>query len=114
MQLAVRRKGHQAIVKVEGRLVRENQADLKAAIDGLVNDGVVGIALDFAEVEYVDSAGLGACASSNKMLRERGEGALVMFGGAPSIVKMWRMIRLDLVIPLFDSEKEALGWLQTR
>ena len=112
MEITVRRRDGTAIVGVKGRLIRENQAELKKSLEDLVSEGVRGIALDFQTLEYVDSAGMGCCASMRKALRERTGGALVLFGASPSIERMWKLIRLDLVIPLFRAEDEAVAWLE--
>ena len=62
-------------------------------------------------VEYIDSAGLGACASGRKLLRERNGAGLVMFGASPSVARMWKLIRLDIVVPSFATEDAAMARL---
>ncbi|MBI4605211.1 MAG: STAS domain-containing protein [Planctomycetes bacterium] len=114
MEITVRRAESFGIVSVKGRIIRENQAELRKRLEDLVADGVKGISLDFLSVDYMDSAGLGCCASVQKLLRDKGAGALAMFGASQSIQKMWKLIRLDLVIPIFKEEKEALTWLGTQ
>ena len=100
-----------AIVRVEGKVIRENQGDLRERLEGLLAQGTKGVALDLEKVDYMDSAGLGCCASVQKLIRDKAGGSLVVFGASSNIEKMWKLIRLDLVIPLFAAEKEALGWL---
>lgn len=112
MEIIVRRRDGTAIVGVKGRLIRENQAELRKSLEDLVTEGLRGIVLDFQALEYVDSAGLGCCASMRKHLKDRTGGGLVCFGASPSIERMWKLIRLDLVIPLFKVEDEAVAWLE--
>src|SRR5688572_19517055 len=112
MEITVRRRDGAAIVGVKGRLIRENQGELRKSLEELITEGVRGIALDFQALEYVDSAGLGCCASMRKLLKERTGGGIVLFGASPSIERMWKLIRLDLVIPLFKGEDEAVAWLE--
>lgn len=113
MEIAVRQRDAFTIVAVEGKLVRENQGELRAKLEELVDKGAKGIALDFAGVNYLDSAGLGCCASVQKLMQDRGSGALVMFGAPSNVEKTWRLIRLDLVIPVFPTEKEAVTRLRS-
>lgn len=102
-----------AIVSVKGKLVREDQGDLRQILDGLITQGTRGIALDFGAVTYIDSAGMGCCAGVKKLMRDKKCGCLVVFGASPVIAKMWKLIRLDMEIPLCATEAEARTRLQT-
>jgi hypothetical protein len=62
----------------------------------------------------MDSAGLGCCSLIHKLLTEQAAGAIAVFGASPNLEKTWSLIRLDLVIPLFANEAEALNWLRRR
>jgi anti-sigma B factor antagonist len=111
MEITVQHKEPYSIVRVKGRVVRETQVELRKKLEEVVSDGVRGVALDFDGVDYIDSAGLGCCASVKKLMTDKGCGGLVMFGGSPNIEKMWKLIRLDLVIPIFRVEAEAVAAL---
>lgn len=114
MDITVRQSEELRVVGVKGRIIRENQAELRKKLEETLEGGVKGIALDFTSVDYMDSAGLGCCASVHKLLRDRGAGALAMFGASQSIQRMWKLIRMDLVIPIFKLEAEALAWLKSQ
>ena len=107
----VEREGY-AVVRVTGRMVRENQVEVRKKLEEVITNGTKGIALDFSAVDYLDSAGLGCCASVQKLMMDKRSGGLVMFGASPNIEKMWKLIRLDLVIPFFKLEEEALAALE--
>jgi anti-anti-sigma factor len=104
------REGY-AIVRIEGKIVRENQGELRERLEELIPLGTKGIALDLNKTDYMDSAGLGCCASVRKLICDRGAGSLAVFGASANIERMWKLIRLDLIIPLFQEEAEALAWL---
>lgn len=112
MEITARSEEEFAVIRVKGKVVRENQADLRKALEEAVAGGRKGIALDFGEVDYIDSSGLGSCAAVQKVMQDRKCGALVVFGASPNIERMWKLIRLDLVIPLTKNEKEALARLR--
>jgi len=112
MEITVRQHEDFTIVGVKGRVIRENQGELRKLLEEIVSRGIKGIALDFEAVDYIDSAGLGCCAAAYKLLQDKKSGALVMFGASPNIEKMWKLIRLDLVIPVYQKEKDALSRLQ--
>jgi len=112
MEITVRQHEDFTIVGVKGRVIRENQGELRKLLEEVISRGIKGIALDFEAVDYIDSAGLGCCAAIHKLLVDKKCGALVMFGASPNIEKMWKLIRLDLVIPVYQKEKEALSRLE--
>ena len=111
LTIAVEKRDGFAVIRVEGRVIRENQARLRAELETLVLDGTPNIALDLKQVQYMDSSGLGCFSSVEKFLQDRGSGHLAVFGASSNVEKTWRMIRLDLVIPLFAKEEEAVAWL---
>lgn len=111
IEIRTERRESVVVLRVEGEVIRDNQVRLRAALEDLIRDGVRGIALDLSNVVYMDSAGLGCCASIQKLLRVKGR-ALVAFGAVESVDSTWKLIRLDLVVPLLASEEEALGWLE--
>jgi len=114
MEITFRQSEELGIISVKGRIIRENQADLRKKIEEVLATGVKGVTLDFSSVDYIDSAGLGCCASAHKLLRDRWSAGLAMFGASQNIQKMWKLIRLDLVIPIFKLESEAIAWLKTQ
>ncbi len=112
MDISTREQDGLVFVSVKGKVVRENQAELRRQLEAIIAAGMDGIALDFDRVDYIDSAGLGCCAAAHKLLREKGGGELVMYGASPNIQKMWKLIRLDLVIPVCKGRKEAVERLR--
>lgn len=111
LQLSVDRQDLLAIVRIEGRVVRENQAELRSCLEELIEGGTTRLALDLEKVDYMDSAALGCCASIQKSLRAGGSGALVVFNASQNIQKVWKLIHLELVVPIFPTEEEALAGL---
>ncbi|MEM7233053.1 MAG: STAS domain-containing protein, partial [Planctomycetota bacterium] len=101
------------VVALEGRVVRENQAQLRSELESLVSEGVSGIALNLEAVTYMDSAGLGCCAAVQRHMKTEGAGRMAVYGAAPDIRRMWELIRLDLVIPLFEEQSDALSHLKS-
>jgi anti-anti-sigma factor len=99
-------------VQLSGQIVRENQLELRNVLESLGGPNVRAVALDLNALDYIDSSGLGTCAAARKSLREKGVTRMVAFGASPSVQKMWRLIRLDLVIPCLATEKEALAQLR--
>ncbi len=100
------------VVSPAGRIVRENEGVLRDRLERLVLDGASRIAIDLQRVDYMDSAGLGCCSFVQKLLAERSRGNVAVFGLSRDIDKVWRLVRLDLVIPVFPDATKAVQWLR--
>ena len=100
------------VVSPFGRIVRENEGLLRDHLERLVLDGASRIALDLQSVDYMDSAGLGCCSFVHKLLTERAKGHVAAFGLSRDIEKVWCLVRLDLVIPVFPDAAKAVQWLR--
>lgn len=112
LRIEIDRREDVAVVKVVGRVIRENQAQLREALEQLVDQGTSKIAVDLEKVDYMDSAGLGCCSYIHRLLQEKVSGSMAVFGASSNLEKTWTLIRLDLVIPIFASEHEAVVWLR--
>ena len=95
------------VVKLlEKRLDAHNSGTFKGHITELVSSGDDRIALDFSEVEFIDSSGLGAIVASLKTMGSTG--ALVIFGLQAPTHSMFKLTRMDKVFDIFQHEDEAL------
>ena len=111
MKIARTNREGAAILEVSGRVVRENQGTLREEIVNVVAGGWRSVALNLAGVDYMDSAGLGCIVSAQKLVQEKGGGCFAVFGASPNVEKTWKLIRLDLVVPIFPDEKGVLEWM---
>ena len=112
MEITVNYEDDFAIVQITGRVVRDNQLDLRLKLEEVIETACKGVALDLENLQYMDSAGMGCCVSVLRLMHSRNCGSLVVFGASPAIEKVWRLIRLDLVIPFFPNKEEALSRLR--
>jgi len=100
-------------------VVKVNEARIDAAVAlafkesmRKMTDGAEGqVILNLEDVQFVDSSGLGAIVASMKSL---GQGRkLALAGLNPTVEKVFRLTRMDSVIPLFLTLDDALAELQT-
>ena len=72
MKISKTQNGNELTVALEGRLdtitAPELESELKASLDG-----VTALTLDFAELEYISSAGLRVLLSTQKSMAKKGE-----------------------------------------
>ena len=96
--MAIREKveGTHATIAVEGWLDTRSAPELASALDAL-DDGVESLTLDFAELNYVSSAGIRQIVSAHKLMR----GAMTVCNVKPEILEVLTMTgvapRLNIV-----------------
>ncbi len=110
MTLEEKEEGKVFIVKILEKNFDVNVASgFKARIAALIKKGSHQIAIDVAEVEFIDSCGLGAIIASLKALE--GVGDLVICGAAPEIMSIFKLTRLDSIFRVFPDTQAAVAFL---
>ena len=107
MKLKERKEGNVLIIKLlEKRLDEPVTADFKERIAEFVKRGNESIVLNLSEVSFVDSSGLGSIISSMKMLGQKGDFAIC--GMQETVLNLFRITKMDKLLKIFPSEKEAI------
>lgn len=109
MEYIIRNVDNSKVVVIDliGELDTMGVQGFKYFIFNLIEQGQVNILLNFAQVSYINSAGLGAIAMVLKKVRDN-QGELKIINVSSAIMEIFVMIRFTKVIPIFDSEKGAL------
>jgi anti-sigma B factor antagonist len=94
---------------IDSRLDASSAPDLKKRLIALVKDGHQRIALDLAEVEFIDSSGLSALVSVLRQLPDDGD--LVLVAPRATVLSMFKLTRLDRVFRIFPDQSQALAAL---
>jgi len=101
-----------AIVKFKGEIVFENSNEIKEnSKDKLREIDYNNLIMDFTEVSFIDSSGIGFILSLFKFLRER-EGSLVIANANDKIKKNFEITKLSQIIEIIDSIDEAYNYLK--
>lgn len=95
------------ILRIEGRLDASTSPMLERKLNSLVDEQHIKLALDFAEVDYLSSAGMRVLLSSSKKLYNK-QGALVLFSVNSDVEEVLKMAGFDRILSIFPTEKEAL------
>ena len=110
MQIETKSAGTVLIVKpTEKRLDARAAVDFKQKMVGFIAEGHQQIALDLAEVDFIDSSGLGAIVSSLKKIGTQGE--MVICGVRETVMALFKLTRMDRVFRIHPSEEEAIATL---
>jgi anti-anti-sigma factor len=89
---------------------RINPADFQQQFQQWVNQKQSHFAVDLSQLAFVDSSGLGMLVSAYK-LTQQAQGKLVLFGLQTYVQKLVAITKLDRVLPIAQTEAEALEQL---
>ena len=112
MKYAVDRKEDYAILTLEEENLNSLKApDLKSELIVLHNAGNKNLILDLSQTKFVDSSGLSAILTGNRLWAEAGN-AFVLTGLVhPSVKMLITISRLDSVLTIKDSLSEAVKYV---
>ncbi|MEP6715812.1 MAG: STAS domain-containing protein [Terriglobia bacterium] len=110
----IRHDGQVSVLCVQGRLILGEPSDaFRAAIEEMLQAGDQDIVVNFEEVPFADSAGVGALAVNFSNVRAAG-GSLALVGAQKAVRDVLEITRLSDLIPLFENEREAIESLAVK
>lgn len=100
-------------LKLEGDLIGENNGPgILEAINDQVNKGHTKAVIDISEVRYMNSSGIGVLITVLTKLRNKG-GEVVLQNPSEQVKKLLVITKLNNIFNVFDSEGEAVSFLQS-
>jgi anti-sigma B factor antagonist len=96
----------------DARLDALSAPDFKARIAGALTGAAPKVVLDLSPVRFIDSAGLASILSLVKNLPDGGE--LRIAGAQEAVRAVFRLTRLDKVLPLHDTFEDAVAAMEAR
>lgn len=113
MQLEEKKSGNVLVVSIlEARMDARVTADFKSRMFSIISSGNNFIVLNFSEVDFIDSSGLGAIVSVLKSIGKNGD--IVLSGINDTVMTMFRLTRMDKVFDIFPNEKDAVAELSKK
>jgi anti-sigma B factor antagonist len=108
MKIEKRKKGNVTILDLKGKILFGDGIDeLRQSINAAIKDNEKHLVLNFAEVPYLDSTGLGEVVRSYTTLKK--EGGTVKIANLTNKVKDLMMVtKLITVFETFNDENEAV------
>jgi anti-sigma B factor antagonist len=108
MEIAERNTGNVTVLDLSGRItLGEGDVLLKDKLHSLLNQGRRDVLLNLENVQYVDSAGLGAIVGAYTTVTRQG-GTLKLANVTKRLQDLLSITKLLTVFETFDSEAEAL------
>jgi len=103
-QMEMERRDRVLIVRLKGRLDANAVEQIK---DQLKNIDVPQVVMNFGEVSFIDSSGLGLVVLTFRRIREKG-GNMSLCCLCPKVRTIFELTRLHRVFDIYDSEALAV------
>lgn len=101
-----------AVLTLKGRLDLSSGSALKEQVKALFNDEKSNVHLNLAEVEFINSSGLGSLVSIMKETRLR-KGRLTLSNLASYVQEIFDITQLSHIFEIYATQEEALGSYQS-
>jgi anti-anti-sigma factor len=92
MDIQVESSGTRRIIRINGKVTFEYCPDFQSHLDSVMNEGVHEIVLDFQEVPFIDSSGIGEVLRLFKHMREAG-GEVILINPNQKLRDLFDMYR---------------------
>ncbi len=102
-----------SIVRIEGRMDAASAPLLERKLMEQIDGGMIKLVLDFAEVNYLSSAGMRLLLSTTKKLKG-GDGGLHLCSVSEEVMEIIKMAGFERIIQIFPTEQEALQGFSNR
>lgn len=111
MDIKVREEAQAAILTLSGRLDLASGAALKEHLKALFERDKTSIHLNLADIEFINSSGLGALVSVMKEVRLL-KGRLTLSNLASYVQEIFEITQLSHIFEIYATEEEALSSYQ--
>jgi anti-sigma B factor antagonist len=101
------------LVELIGEVDVYSAPQAKQAMHELIDGGATHLLIDLTATDYLDSTAMGALVGVMKRLSETG-GWVRLIAPKPRIRRLFEITRLDQILPIFDSEEQALADLAAK
>jgi stage II sporulation protein AA (anti-sigma F factor antagonist) len=108
MNFQARQEGSTVVVTLSGRLDAVTAPEFEQKIRDQINVGVAGIVIDFAELDYISSAGLRALLVMAKLLKEK-NGRVCMANVTGNVRSVFEMSGFTSLFKMQDSVAAAVA-----
>lgn len=109
LRVETRQAGAAVIIDLIGNIkTNEDYSVFKKAIDDAIQEGEAKLILNFKDVHFINSSGLGRLILAAKRARDNG-GSLKIVRLSDDLRELFSFTRLDAKIEIYETEEEALA-----
>jgi anti-sigma B factor antagonist len=99
-----------AVVTITGRLDLTSARTFRAAVTQAIDNGTTKLVVDLSRATFIDSSGLGALLGAYRSAHDA-HGELRLAAPLPQVHDILTLMRLDRVLPPYDTTDQALSGL---
>lgn len=99
-------RGASTVLRVGGDIDLNSAPGLSARIEAIQSRGVTAVIVDLGGVSFLDSSAIGVLVRAHQALTDAG-GGLTVVSPRSAISNVFRIARLDEVLPVVDSLEQA-------
>lgn len=108
MNLEFSRKENNLIVIMKGELDHHSTEEVRNKIDNQLDaEGVNNLILEFSQVSFMDSSGIGVVIGRYKRLKAK-NGNVCIVGVSPSVKRVFELSGMFKIIGLYDNIDQAI------
>lgn len=96
------------LIVLRGEIGTETVNQFKDRIDQIVNEGQTKLIMDFGEVNYLNSMGLGVVAATLKKVK-KAKGDLKLVNLSSTVAELFELTRLTKVFEIYDNLEAAIA-----
>lgn len=111
VQASVRHNAPLVVIDLTGDVTTFADEEINRAYREVCEQGAENILLNFARVDYVNSAGVSTIIGILGQTREADQ-RLLITGLTPHYQKIFQIMGLTQYVPIFPSEEEAIGYVK--
>ena len=108
LRVDIEDRGDHAVITAAGEIDAATADTLATAVSGALTDGYQKVLVDFAQVTFIDSTGLGVLVKSHRSA-VAADAAFAVVNPTPQTRKLIGVLGLDQLLNIYDSHDEALA-----
>jgi anti-sigma B factor antagonist len=94
------------VLRLSGELDLGSVPDVRKAIRGYIEEGLVNFIIDITALDFIDSSGLGVLVGGLARVRER-QGEIKLVCANRRILRVFEMTRLTQLFEIYETEEAA-------
>jgi anti-sigma B factor antagonist len=108
LRVDIENRADHAVVTAAGEIDAATADTVATAVAGALADGCKRVLLDFAQVTFIDSTGLGVLVKSHRAA-VAADAFFAVVHPTPTTRKLIRVLGLDQLLHVYDSHEQALA-----
>ena len=106
MDIQAETKGDRCVIRIRGKITFEHCPELQGRMEAALEDGTREVTVDFRDVPFIDSSGIGEILRLYKIMRDR-SGEVFLVNPNQKLRTLFAMYRFDKFMSIRDEAEPA-------